>query len=606
MLNRTLAPLRQWLISVGLICLFASQVGAQSQDAKLDAVAQSPALATAKPVGKSLQNFPVIPLTKQTSQIRLGGLTQYWLDDSQDTTVSAMEARASAGVDLFKPSRAGDTHPAHGKTLWLRFETHALDTRSRWLLELDTPRLDDVQLFWRDSNNRWLTLKSGDSVPNSGWPMQTRIPVFALEQDGSMPQTYYLRIVNARSPVSSEMMIYRDTRFIEQQQFEMMLLGSFFGLVVVMLMASLGLAALMRERSFLAYSGYISSLSLYMFCNVGLAALYFWPHSSLIADRAVFVTASVTAALGPWFVRMILQPVTRLRFINTMIAILVILMLSIAVVEAIHPTRLSFAILNAGTFASLIVIYVVIFATWQRGDANTRLIALGFLPVALSAIPVILRNLGMIPNSVFTQYSLLFAATVEMPVLLYALLVKSAGRRDSHMRAAGLPTRDALTGLSNMRALLDQMHGVMTRAARYRHPYGLILIELTNEAWFAKEHGREIADRALIMQAVRLQNLAREVDTTCRIEGNQFILLIEGPCSPRQMAQITARISAGSHTPDDVLPVGSSLKLRITSALLPTAESQQAGDDAQAQLGWLIAAAESPADQRKAVVSIGF
>jgi two-component system, sensor histidine kinase LadS len=508
---------------------------------------------------------------------------------------------------LFEPSHAGDTHKAHGKVLWLRFDAHVFDTRSRWFLELDSPRLDEAQLFWRDRNNQWVSLKSGDSVPNSGWPLPTRLPVFSLESSADLPQTYYLRIVNARSPISSKLLIYRDTRLIEQQQLEMLLFGGFFGLITFMLITSLGLAALMRERSFLVYAAYIASLALYIFCNAGLAALYLWPNSPLVADRAVFVTASITAALGPWFVRMILQPVTRLRTINTLISFLIVLMLCMAMLEAFKPTMLSYAIVNFGTLTSLILIYVVIFSTWQRGDASTRLIALGFLPVALSAIPVILRNLGLIPNGFLAQYSVLVATALEMPILLYALHVRSARRRDSIMRAAGLPTRDALTGLANLRALLDQMHGVITRATRYNNQYGLVLVDLTNEAWFAKEHGQEVAERALVLLAVRMQQLAREVDVVSRIDKNQFVMLMEGPCTARQIVQMTTRISASAHQPDDVLPVGAALKLKIAGALMPNPSSSSANDDPHAQLGWLIAQADlATNDPRKSVQTFGF
>jgi two-component system, sensor histidine kinase LadS len=555
----------------------------------------------------SLRQLPKINLTVDTQRIDLSELTQFWLDESQETSVDAVEARASAGINLFEPSHAGDTHKAHGKTLWLRFDAHVFDTRSRWFLELDSPRIDDAQLFWRDRNNQWMSLKAGDGVPHNGWPIHTRLPTFALESSADSPQTYYLRIVNARSPVSTTLLIYRDTRLIEQQQNEMLLLGGFFGLIVIMLIASLGLAAIMRERSFLVYTAYIGSLALYMFCNVGLAAIYFWPNSPSITDRAVFVSASITAALGPLFVRKILQPVTRLRFTSAMIGVLVFLMLTMALFEAFHPTMFSYVLINLGTLTSLMVIYVVIFATWQRGDAITRMIALGFLPVALSAIPVILRNAGLIPNSIFTQYSLLFAGALEMPMLLYALLMRSANRRDTLMRAAGLPTRDALTGVSNIRALLDAMHGVMTRANRYKNQYALILVDLSNEAWFAKEHGQEIAERALVLLAVRMQQLTREVDVVSRIDKNQFVMLMEGPCTPRQVVQMTTRISASAHQPDDVLPVGSALKLKISGALMPNPLSRSANDDPHSQLGWLISQADlATNDPRKSVQTFGF
>jgi two-component system, sensor histidine kinase LadS len=551
--------------------------------------------------------LPTIRLQKSTRGIDINDQSSYWIDPSTDTTPDQVLARATSGAELFQANSSRKSLAVHQNVLWLRFETLAEVPDTRWLLEIASPLVDDVQLFWRYGQGRWQVQKSGDVVPRTQWPVQTRMPTFYLEQEIGKPTEYLVRVVHQRAPVSLQLKIWQDSAFVASQQTQMLLLGVFFGLVLLVLLASLAMATVMRDVTFLAYSGYLLTLGGFMFTNVGLSATYLWPHSPVWADRAVFVLACLTAAAGPWFVRTILQPVTRRRSIDSAIAATVVVMLTMALVEAWAPSKLSYLLINSSTMFALLLIYAMVFATWQRDDKATRWVAVGFIPVVLGVIPLLARNLGLIPNSDLTQYSVLIGSALEMPILLCALLLRSARRRDNIMRATGLPKQDALTRLPNLRALLDQLHGVITRASRYRHRYGLILVELTNEAWFAKEHTRETADRALILLASRLQHASREVDLVSRIDATHFAMVIEGPCSARTMANLATRIAAYGHTPYEVLPVGATLKLKITCALLPLPASADTADDANAQLGWLIAQADGqPADSRKTIHTLGF
>jgi GGDEF domain-containing protein len=116
-----------------------------------------------------------------------------------------------------------------------------------------------------------------------------------------------------------------------------------------------------------------------------------------------------------------------------------------------------------------------------------------------------------------------------------------------------------------------------------------------------------MADRALVIVARRLQTIARDVDTAGRIDENHFVLLIEGPCKPSYAAKIAAQIAASAHRPSDLLPVGASVKLRVTCALMPDPQATHLGDDASAQLGWLVHSSESlQADPRKLVRTLNF
>ncbi len=568
---------------------------------------------TAQPVAPlassalSQRELPLIVLKAGMQRLDLIPLTEYWIDDSKDTTLATLQARATAGVETFKPSKAADAHKIDGKVLWFRFDIKTDEQRARWILELGSPLVDDVRLFWRDANGQWMSLRAGDAVPRKRWPLPTRLPAFALQADTPDFVQYYLRIENARVPLSLPIHLYRESAYLGGLQIEHMLLGALAGLIGLMLLASVWIAMWRREQAFIACSVYLVALGLFNFTNTGLTPMYMWNESPLLADRMNYVLAALTAALGPWLVRLIVQPVVRVRTMNIMIAVQAITMLFCVAAESWYPTIISYAVLNIGVLMSVVLVYSLVAITWQRGETVTRWVALCFAPVAFAALPLLLRNLGWIPNSLFTQSVVPIATAIELPLLLYALLTRSNLRREGLARAAGLPSKDALTGLPNMRNFLEQMHGSITRAHRFKHAYGLVMVELVNHAWFVKEHGREMADRALIITSTRLQQQLRDVDGICRLDESHFVILVEGACHAAQLTKLAARVSASAHAPTDILPVGASLRLSVCCALMPTIDSIEAGDDANAQLGWLIAAVEAtPPDQRKSVRSIGF
>ena len=550
---------------------------------------------------------PTIELTPALRSVDATPSVRYWIDEGRHATASQVLEKASLNTAPFKKASERDIFRIHDKALWLRFAAKSQSAQTRWLLEIGNPLADGLQLHWKDSKGAWNVQKAGDIVPRSEWPLSTRLPTFYLDQPPGEVVEYFLRMEHQRAPVSLQVTVFQDAEYVAQQQTQMLTLGLFFGLLLLVFTGTLTMAAIMRDGAFLAYGGYIAVLGGFILTNVGLSALYLWPDSPRIADRAVFVLASLSAAIAPLFVRVILKPVMAREGIDAAIRAMALVMLVITLIEAFAPTMASYLLINLTTVLSLVLVYVMVYAAWQRGDASTRWIAVGFIPVVLGVVPILARNLGLINSGFLTQYGMLVGVSLEIPLLLYALTTRSMRRRDNLMRSAGLPTQDALTRLPNLRSFISHLHGVITRAARYRQNYGLLIIDLANEAWFAKEHTREVADQALILLASRLQRISRDVDLVSRIGPIQFAMVIEGPCDARRMANWATRIAAYGQKPNEVLPVGASLKLKITCALMPSAANSQVADEANEQLAWVIAQADAlPIDQRNAVHTLGF
>lgn len=548
---------------------------------------------------------PAIELGNQVNTLGIDNATQFWIDDVGNSTIEQIVARQN-NEPLFMPRRTAQSHNVHGKALWLKFQARVADPQAQWFLEFSSATLDDVTLFWR-SNNAWKQSRAGDAVPHTQWPVQSRFATFRLAQDSAQPVEYFVRIVQQRTPFSAPLHIYRDSSLAAQQQKENIFLGAYFGLLLMLAAVCVAMALALRDNNFLHYLVYVFAIGLTQAAYTGLAAQYIWPNWAEWSNTATFFLPGVATVAGLWFVRNTLKPrVYMPRLDKSMVFLMLALTFNMAL-ELIAPTLWSFHMLTVLSIATIVMVYSVAWFGWTRGSASVRWVARGFLPVVIGVVPQMLRNIGWIDSNFFTQYGVMLGSIVEMPLLFYALALRAGARTAGVARAAGLPTQDALTGLSNTRDLLRQIQGALTRATRYHQQYGLVLVELDNHAWFIKEHGRTIGDTALVLLSTRLQLTARDVDTAGRLDDNQFVLLIEGPCKASYVAKIAAQISASAHRPSDLLPVGASLKLRITCALMPDPEALELGDDAKAQLGWLLARSEVDSDEpRKVLRTLNF
>jgi two-component system, sensor histidine kinase LadS len=551
---------------------------------------------------------PTIELGVQAKRLEMDTLSQYWVDDSGKATVEQVAAPRGSPA-TFTPRSDAQRHALGGKALWIRFETRITDAQARWFMAMVFPTLDDALLYWQGKDMQWNSLRSGTmALPHALWPVADRFPMFPLYNEGAASTTYYLRVTHERVPFSGALHIYRDTELLQERQTGHFFLGVYFGLLLLVVVICITMATTTQDSSFAYYAAYVFAVGLGQASFTGLGAQYLWPHWPWWANMAKVVLPGLSTAAFLWFMHSAMQLRVLFPRLDTVVILMAIAQSVVLLLYAFQPSNLWFLLISYITLATIFPVLIVAWFGWSRGDTGMRWLALGLLPVFIGVAPLLLRNLGLMNTNFFTQYGVMLGSATEMPILLYGLIRRSANRRESRARTAGLPTHDALTNLSNTRALLHQMHGCVTRAARYRHQYGLVLVELDNHAWFLKEHGREIADRALVLLANRLSYIARDVDTAARIDDRHFVVLIEGPCPAALAAKVAAQIAASAHRPSDLLPVGATLKLRITCALLPDEKALASGhDDASAQLGWLVHRSEAlVADPLKLVRTLNF
>jgi diguanylate cyclase (GGDEF)-like protein len=93
-------------------------------------------------------------------------------------------------------------------------------------------------------------------------------------------------------------------------------------------------------------------------------------------------------------------------------------------------------------------------------------------------------------------------------------------------RAHELARTDELTGLANRRAFVEQGTAAIDQARRYHRPLSLVMLDIDHFKRINDQFGHAVGDAALQHVAAALRRTARAADTSGRLGGEEFALLL--------------------------------------------------------------------------------
>src|SRR3954467_5096116 len=93
------------------------------------------------------------------------------------------------------------------------------------------------------------------------------------------------------------------------------------------------------------------------------------------------------------------------------------------------------------------------------------------------------------------------------------------------VRLEALLREDALTGLSNRRAILTQLGGMVSAARRHGHPLSIAVLDLDHFKRINDTYGHKAGDEVLIAAAHAMGAHLRAEDQLGRLGGEEFLVL---------------------------------------------------------------------------------
>ena len=93
-------------------------------------------------------------------------------------------------------------------------------------------------------------------------------------------------------------------------------------------------------------------------------------------------------------------------------------------------------------------------------------------------------------------------------------------------RLEALLREDALTGLSNRRAILTQLAGMVSGARRHGHPLSIAVCDIDHFKRVNDTHGHKAGDEVLVAAAHAMGTHLRQEDQLGRLGGEEFLVLL--------------------------------------------------------------------------------
>jgi diguanylate cyclase (GGDEF)-like protein/PAS domain S-box-containing protein len=132
--------------------------------------------------------------------------------------------------------------------------------------------------------------------------------------------------------------------------------------------------------------------------------------------------------------------------------------------------------------------------------------------------------------------------TVELQAANEHLHAEIADRRQAETRAQHLADHDALTGLPNRRLLEDRLTQALAASQRNRKQTAVMFVDLDRFKNINDSLGHAAGDLVLKECAERLVKQLREVDTICRMGGDEFVVVLPDIKRAADAANVAAKI----------------------------------------------------------------
>lgn len=509
---------------------------------------------------------PTTLLTDADRLFEAQPLGTVWIDPRGSATLEQAIQATGTRFQAGRPDiiySLGDTG-----ALWMHYRLlRGHNERQGWLLAFPMPALDSVTVYQQDARGQWLAQTAGDTLSVATWPEAGRYPHFRLDLPPGQVRDVYVRIHHltaANFPVQ----LSAESAFDQRIQVEYLGLGLTFGALLLLIAACLAQSLVYRDVAYAWYALYASVTTLAVAAYTGVAAHLLWPDFGALGDAPQGCLTLLAAGAALLFVRNLTGISARHPFLDQLVYWSGLAGLAMALAYPLIPRSASLPMVAIYVTGVTVVNMSIAFAAWRRGDVVGLWVLAAYVPLSLAVAMALVRMFGWLGVSFGTQYAVVVAMAIEVPMLLVALSIRSRERHGAQIRELALSSQDALTGLLAPHLFHDRLRQVVSRYKRDKENAAIVFIDLVNYPRIKDYYGSAVAEQSLLRSVIKLRRLLRDVDTVSRIGEARFGLILEGVSSRIAVTDRAARLIAAGLMPLKGLRPDVTLQFHIGAALL--------------------------------------
>ncbi len=481
------------------------------------------------------------------------------------------------------------------------------------MLVVDNPRISHIQAHLPDAYGDYQIISTGsDTATPRVYP--NRNFVFPLTLPPASEQVLYLRIESSIG-LLIPLQLWSPPAFHAHERNDYLAQAWYFGIASAMILFNLMLFFALRDRIYLLYVAFVSSLACTLAIKNGLVGELFSGGTMLDSNIAYYCGASLTVSALMLFMRRMLRTAQLMPRVDRLLQGMIVLFLLTPVAFALALPMLARGAVMLYLGNVLIVLVVVVACALKRQRSAYFFLA-AFALLMLGGATTTLRAMGIVPTNAFTVDAIQLGSALEMLLLAFALADRfnvmrrekakvqaellqaqqqlvdtlQSSERKLEQRVAqrtdelqllnskleALSLTDSLTGIANRRHFDSILQQEWQRAQRLNHPLALAILDVDWFKPYNDHYGHPAGDVCLrqIAQALAA-TVCRSSDLVARYGGEEFVFItpITNATGALDIAQRAVEAVAALELPHARSPIGQvTVSIGVVS-ITPTAAS---------------------------------
>ncbi len=292
--------------------------------------------------------------------------------------------------------------------------------RMKWYIEVGYPLLNEIDLY-RVCNDRVVAQQRGGTFhPFKERAVKYRKFIFPLVEEPFSKTEYFFRI-RSKGTVDIDLRAWTDEPLRDGISSEQLVMGFYYGAVLVMLIYNLFLFFSIGDISYLFYVFYYSSFFMFQLSLNGLANQYLWPGSVWWANNNLvfFILLSLIFSIN--FCRAFLKLKENSPRINEIFLVVIILFLMLLpFCFFIQYVVIMNIVLILGLLTALLIT-IALSITLYQGFRPARYYTIAWSFFWVGVVLHVLKTFSILPDTSFTHWGMQGASLLEIILISFGL-----------------------------------------------------------------------------------------------------------------------------------------------------------------------------------------